>query len=849
MINTKTIAITFALLMIISIVMPLCVLETVNAHTPTWEMQSWAYIEVNPSPVGINQKLYISMWVDKPLPDASVPNDVRRHNYELTITKPDKTVEKQTYPICSDTTGVLSIVYIPNQIGTYSFVFHYPQQVYTWNATSAQRVWTGDIFKEATSSVRNVTVQQEPIPEPISSYPLPQEYWTRPIEGQNTDWWTISSNWLGCATYGSPTITDKTQKDGLAPNSPHIMWTKPIEEGGVVGGTIGQNGDGLGSGYYSGISYNRRFSNPIIMGGRLYYDVPSNNYGGSGVVKCVDLRTGSEIWTNDYGSYTTDGFRQYVFSFGYIYDLNHYNQHGIVGDGWLFRRDFSLAAYPETGKVAALNITNVPSGYEIIGLNGEHLRYVMNTAGRWLAQWNSSNVFTSQSSGTLNASLTSRYDWNVSISSTIPSTSTVRYAIVNDILLFSDIVQPMDGRYGTNDPYTIGAISLKPGSVGTLLWMKTYSTPTPQTNTVGISRFWTTTDPINRVIIFRDKESMVTLGYSMDDGSKLWEANPLATTPEWEYFSTGGLTAYGNFYYSGYGGVVYCWDTKDGSLKFTYGNGGPGNSTYSGLGTPWGLYPLTIIAIADGKIYAATSEHSPDTPLYKDATIRCIDANNGTEKWKLLGYDAAYPAIADGYLTYLNIYDFQITTIGKGPSQLAVTAPQDSITLGRSLIISGSVTDISAGTKQNEQAARFPDGVPCVSEQSMKSWMEYVYMQKPRPTDTTGVPVTLSVLDANGNYRGIGTVTSDANGFFTYNWTPDIPGQYNVYVSFDGSESYWPSHAETSFAVDPAAPTPVPTEAVKLSTTDQYFVPAVAGIIVVIAIGFAVTILVLRKRS
>ena len=38
--------------------------------------------------------------------------------------------------------------------------------------------------------------------------------------------------------------------------------------------------------------------------------------------------------------------------------------------------------------------------------------------------------------------------------------------------------------------------------------------------------------------------------------------------------------AYGNFYFGGYGGILYCYDTLTGNLKWTYGNGGPGgNST------------------------------------------------------------------------------------------------------------------------------------------------------------------------------------------------------------------------------------------------------------------------------
>jgi hypothetical protein len=130
----------------------------------------------------------------------------------------------------------------------------------------------------------------------------------------------------------------------------------------------------------------------------------------------------------------------------------------------------------------------------------------------------------------------------------------------------------------------------------------------------------------------------------------------------------------------------------------------------------------------------------------------------------------------------------------------------------------------------------------------MSTFMAYAYMQMEKPTNATGVPVTISVMDANGNYRSIGTVTSNADGFFTLNWKPDIDGQYTVYASFEGSESYWPSHAVTSFAVDPAAPTPAPTAPPAQSMVEQYFAPAIAGIIVAIVVCFAVTIILLRKR-
>jgi hypothetical protein len=246
-----------------------------------------------------------------------------------------------------------------------------------------------------------------------------------------------------------------------------------------------------------------------------------------------------------------------------------------------------------------------------------------------------------------------------------------------------------------------------------------------------------------------------------------------------------------------------------------------------------------------------TGEHSQNTPFYKGEPTVCVDAYTGKEIWTIFG-NAGYRsragcAIADGFLVYTNLYDQQVYCFGKGPSAMTVETPTTAVTEGSSLVIRGAVTDIAAGTKQNEQAARFPLGVPVVSDASQSAWMEYVYMQKPKPTNATGVPITLSVTDANGNFREIGNTTTN-DGFFAFNWKPDIDGKYTVYASFSGSESYWPSHAETAFAVDPAAPTPAPTEALTQSASDMYFVPAVVGIIAAIVIGFAITILVLRKR-
>jgi hypothetical protein len=195
-------------------------------------------------------------------------------------------------------------------------------------------------------------------------------------------------------------------------------------------------------------------------------------------------------------------------------------------------------------------------------------------------------------------------------------------------------------------------------------------------------------------------------------------------------------------------------------------------------------------------------------------------------------------SIADGYLAASNSYDGYMYVFGKGKSATTVTAPDTAITLGDSIVIRGTVTD--------QTPAQL--GTACVSDESMSAWMEYLHMQKPMPTNVIGVPVILDVLDSNGNYRNIDTVTTDASGTFSYMWEPDIPGKYTLIATFAGSESYGSSWAETAFGVveAPAAtPEPTPTPA---SPAELYFVPAVSGIIIAIAVVGVILMLMLRKR-
>jgi hypothetical protein len=130
----------------------------------------------------------------------------------------------------------------------------------------------------------------------------------------------------------------------------------------------------------------------------------------------------------------------------------------------------------------------------------------------------------------------------------------------------------------------------------------------------------------------------------------------------------------------------------------------------------------------------------------------------------------------------------------------------------------------------------------------MTAFMEYVYMQQEKPTDTKGVPISLDVIDDNGNYRHIGDATSDASGKFALTWTPDIEGDYTVIATFCGSESYYGSSDEAFFtaAVPQATPTQQQTQT---TSTDPMITAGIIGILVaIVVVGIVLALLITRKR-
>jgi hypothetical protein len=236
--------------------------------------------------------------------------------------------------------------------------------------------------------------------------------------------------------------------------------------------------------------------------------------------------------------------------------------------------------------------------------------------------------------------------------------------------------------------------------------------------------------------------------------------------------------------------------------------------------------------------------------LFHGAQMLAVNLTDGSLIWNELGMYIRSTAIADNVMLSMNGYDNQIYAFAKGPSTMTVSAPSTGVTTAAPITITGTVMDISAGSKQHAVALNFPNGIPCVSEASQSRWMEYVYQQQPIPKNTVGVPVTISVLDSNNNYRTIGTTTSDLYGSFGLTWTPDIPGSFTVIASFAGSNSYFPSSASTYIHASnpPATSTPITTAQANLATTSDVAMYLVVGVIAIIIAIAIVGLLILRKH-
>ena len=294
--RSRTIAIAIVTLLIISMGTSVVLIPSASAHTPSWQIPTTAYVAAEPNPVGVNQQILIYFWINLIFGGQSIStngaaqltNNYRFHDYNLTIVSPNGTVTTTIVNIVTDPTSSAYTRFTPTEVGTYTLIFTFPGQNYTKYDYDPTSPFVGDTYLPSTKT-STLTVQQEPLSQPQGSSPLPTEYWTRPIYGENTDWWSISSNWLGTGSpvssatgsgyisafslapgFGWGSDIERYPGDAVGPLTGHIMWTYPLQDGGVVGGNnvfgdIGATDKGIT--WFEGSAYEQRYVNPIILNG------------------------------------------------------------------------------------------------------------------------------------------------------------------------------------------------------------------------------------------------------------------------------------------------------------------------------------------------------------------------------------------------------------------------------------------------------------------------------------------------------------------------------------------------------------------------------------------------------
>ncbi len=825
-----------ALFLMLTMTISLVALPNANAQGTK---KTYAFIGAIPNPVGVGQEVLLHVGIIDPLQRS---NDSWT-GITVTVTKPDGTTEtlnNNGAGYKTDSTGGTGVVYVPTMTGNYTLQSHFPEQV-TAVEIKASSIPAGTTMLASDSEKLTLVVTEEPL-KYYPGVPLPTEYWTRTIDAQRREWAPIAGNWL----WGYDGPPDRVAPDNDGPETAHILWAKELEEGGLIGGEYGSLGFEHGDGYQG------KWSNPVVIAGTLFYNRHIST-GGAAVeqkVVAVDLHTGEERWVRTLGNNET-------LQFGQILYWQTMNMYGAFPYLWTITGTTWSAYDPFTGRWE-YTMRNVPKGIGIYiyGQNGEILIYTVNLANGWMSMWNSTKVVFTASGGdaswqpvgkTYTGADVLGLQWNVTIPIGLPGEVQLIY---EDRMLGSNT----QGSTGSRQPNPVfWALSLKPGQEGQLLFNTTWTLPIvdlhvdiPPGKLLAPSR-----SQDCGVFIVAAKDTRQYWGFSLDTGKQLW--GPTKALPYLDAYSIiysksmgTGHIAYGKLFSSGMAGVVNAYDVKTGEHLWTY----EATDEYSEI--LWSNnWPLFIMYITDGKIYLHHLEHSGNQPLPRGGPFVCLNATTGEVIFEANGFfrstrAGGQPIIADSIIATMDTYDNCIYAIGKGPSATTVTVGPEVSVHGSSVIVKGMVTDVSPGTEDYALTARFPSGVPAVSDESMSDWMLYVYKQFPRPANATGVEVTLDAVDPNGNWIHIGTVTSDSSGMFKKMFTPEVPGEYTVIATFAGSEGYWPSYAETAIGVDEAPPAPAaPEPAAPLPPYETYTIGT--GIAIIIAVAIA-TILILRKR-
>jgi hypothetical protein len=864
-------ATTVALLLMLTMAI-LPVLPAANAAG----LPTFAYINATPNPVSVGQETLLHIGITRPLLKATQGWE----GLTVTVTKPDNTtitLDNDGAGFRTDSTGGTGTTFVPTVAGTYYLQTNFPAQWFNYTGDDGRGgfVSVSAYYEASKSDKLALIVQDEPIPS-YPGIPLPTEYWTRPIDSQAREWAPIAGNWLGSG-FG---MMGNRRNPMLAPfndgpETAHILWARPETTGGLVGGALD---DSLGLTEHSfdmGDAYEGKFSSRFILDGKLYYNI----YAGPSVgnvdiyreYACIDLHTGEQLWSKVFMDNLT-------LSYGQLMYWDTYDFHGVYDYLWAVVGSTWYAFDSFTGQWV-YTLTNVPSGSVTFGPKGEFLIYTVDLANGWMTLWNSTNIpelYASTAYGSMGAAQWRPYGKTIDAQEVITFDSPTNplgmtgymwnVSIPDDLLGGVAYVYPLDRIIGADvGPVFPGPVS--PSITEVNLWGINLNSSNGNIGRTVFENTWQTPDIIadaNQSLIFEAvspeskggvmvigaRDSRQHFGFSTDTGDYLWVTDPEIYLNWYGIGGPGGerppLIAYGVLMSTGIGGIVYAYNTTTGERIWTYNATDPYNEFL--FGNNWWLYPVFI---TDGKIYYGSLEHSPVNPMPRGAPFLALDVATGEEVFRVNGLFrqtlwGGLAVIGDSIIATQDTYDLRIYGIGKGPSATTITAPDIGVPLGTSVMIRGTVTDISPGTNDASLTMRFPNGVPAVADESMSDWMLYVYKQFARPT-ATGVNVTLTVIDPNNNIYDIGTVTSDSTGMYNLFWEPPVPGKYTVIAQFAGSAAYYPSYAETALGVL-NAPEATPATPPPTSNTDAYVAGFGIALIIIVIAGLVVIVLMLKRR-
>ncbi len=797
--------------------------------TPSASVDTIAYLSVSPNPIGVGQTALINIWLQ---PAVHVTR--AQSGFTVTLTKPDGTVDT-VGPMNSyqgDTTAWFN--YVVDQVGTWKIKFsfagnYFPAGYYlqglVYDTPVAGSTYLGSAYyKPSATKDVELTVQQQP----VMSWPwsaLPTGYWTRPITPENREWYVIGGNYPFSGQGGGPDWPADTNTYASnykftpyvqAPNTAHILWKRQGSLAGIIGGQFGSMIIGSGEGGYAGTP-------SVIFQGRAYQAITkpmmqtvngTEQSVATSVLECYDLRTGEVYWdlTNVPAPTGIDtSFRTPVVP-GATQSSAGVTppQLIVISNGRLIRID------PFTGAIA-LNMSTSPLTSATYYSN--ELALSVQTIGTgantkyYLVNWTTAGTATD---------LKSRIVSNI----TFPFSSLGACDFEAGVSVTTISISP--NATGVSTDVYIQAASL---TTGNLLWNISSG--------VGYPIFSGSTACADHGKFAVRFDNGFWYCWDSSSGKQLWKSEAAS----WPWGVFGAYTtasAYGLLYDFTYAGL-YAIDWDTGKIAWHF------EAPCRPFESPW--YPSMAFfganpQIADGKLFISNGEHSPTSPLARGWTMYAVNATTGQQIWNITSRGNA-GAIADGYLTFDSVYTGYLYVAGKGLSATTVTANPAIVSQGATMI-QGTVLD---------QSLAQPD-TPCVSKDSMTAQMEYLHFQHPidgldHNLTITGVPVTLTALDSNGNYENIGTVTTDGYyGTFSKSWTPPIEGDYKIIASFAGDDSYGVSSATTAISV---AKTPTATSTtVPLQAIPDYTMTIVAGVIAVIiavAVVGALLMITLRKKQ